>query len=51
MSWLAAISLALRDGRPIGGDGVTQQKAQIVSCLTDDMGWALHGIRLDEVPA
>jgi len=26
MCWLAAISLALRDGRPIGGDGVTQLK-------------------------
>jgi ketosteroid isomerase-like protein len=54
------MSLALRDGRPIGGDGVTQQKAvvekytdgfrrgdltQIVSCLTDDVVWALHGAK------
>ena len=52
--------LALRDGRPIGGDGVTEQKAvvekytdgfrrgdlaQILSCLTDDAVWALHGAK------
>jgi len=54
------MSLELRDGRTIGGDGVTQQKAvvekytdgfrrgdlaQIVSCLTDDVVWALHGAK------
>jgi uncharacterized protein len=54
------MSLALRDGRSIGGGGVTQQKAavekytdgfrsgdlaQIVSCLTDDVVWALHGAK------
>ena len=54
------MSLALRDGRPIGGDGVTQQKAvvekytdgfrrgdlvQILSCLSDDVVWALHGAK------
>ncbi len=54
------MSLALRDGRPIGGDGVTQQKAvvekytdgfrrgdlaQILSCLSDDVVWALHGTK------
>jgi hypothetical protein len=54
------MSLALRDGRPIGGDGVTQQKAvvekypdgfgrgdlvQIVSCLTDDVMWGLNGTK------
>jgi ketosteroid isomerase-like protein len=54
------MSLTLGDGRPIGGDGVTQQKAvvetytdgfrrgdlkQIVSCLTDDVVWALHGAK------
>jgi uncharacterized protein len=54
------MSLGFRDGRPIGGDGVTQQKAvvekytdgfrrgdlaQIVSCLTDDVVWALHGAK------
>ena len=51
------MSLALRDGRPTGGDGETQQKAvvekytdgfgrgdlaQILSCLSDDVVWALH---------
>jgi uncharacterized protein len=54
------MSLALRDGRPIGGEGVTQQKAvvekytdgfrrgdlaQLLSCLTDDVVWALHGAK------
>jgi ketosteroid isomerase-like protein len=54
------MSLRRRDGRPIGGDGETQQKAvvekytdgfrrgdlaQIVSCLTDDVVWALHGAK------
>ena len=52
------MSLTLRDGRPFGGDGVSKQKAvvekytdgfrrgdlaQILSCLTDDVVWALHG--------
>src|SRR3954466_2457303 len=55
-----AMSLAFGDGRPFGGDGVTQQKAvvekytdgfrrgdlaQILSCLTDDVVWALHGAK------
>jgi ketosteroid isomerase-like protein len=55
-----AMSLGLRDGRPIGGDDVTQQKAvvekytdgfrrgelaRIVACLTDDVVWALHGVK------
>jgi ketosteroid isomerase-like protein len=54
------MSLVFRNSRPIGGDGVTQQKAvverytdgfrrgdleQIVSCLTDDVVWALHGAK------
>src|SRR5882724_4623313 len=54
------MSLAFGNGRPIGGDGVTQQKAvvekytegfrrgdlaQIVSCLTDDVVWAFHGAK------
>src|SRR5258705_13802890 len=54
------MSLALRDGRPIGGDGETQQNAvvekytdgfrrgdlaQILSCLSDDVVWALHGAK------
>jgi ketosteroid isomerase-like protein len=54
------MSLAFGDGRPFGGDGVTQQKAvvekytdgfrrgdlaQILSCLTDDVVWALHGAK------
>jgi uncharacterized protein len=54
------MSLTLVDGRPIGGDGVSQQKAvverytdgfrrgdlaQILSCLTDDVVWALHGAK------
>ncbi|MFL5439856.1 MAG: nuclear transport factor 2 family protein [Myxococcales bacterium] len=54
------MSLALRDGQPIGGDDVTAQKAvvekytdgfrkgdlaQIVSCLTDDVVWAFHGAK------
>src|SRR6476659_2073411 len=51
---------ALRDGRPNGGDGVTQQKAVVekypdgfrrgdlartMSCLSDDVVWALHGAK------
>ncbi len=55
------MSPALRDGRPIGGDGVTEQKAvgekytdgfrrgdlaQILSRLTDDVGGGLVS-RLD----
>jgi hypothetical protein len=54
------MSPALRDRRPIGGDGVTQQKAvmekytdgfrrgdlaQIMSCSSDDAVWALHGTK------
>jgi uncharacterized protein len=54
------MSPAIGDGRPIGGDCVTKQKAvvekytegfrrgdlaQIVSCLTDDVVWALHGAK------
>ena len=54
------MSLALGDGRPIGGDGVSAQKAvvekytdgfrrgdlsQILSCLTDDVVWVLHGAK------
>ena len=54
------MSPALRDGRPIGDDGVAQQKAvvekytdgfrrgdlaQIMSCLSDDVVWALHGAK------
>ena len=51
---------ALRDGRPNGGDGVTQQKAVVekypdgfrrgdlartMSGLSDDVVWALHGAK------
>ena len=54
------MSLVFRNGQPIGGDGVTQQKAtverytdgfrrgdlaQIVSCLSDDVVWAFHGAK------
>jgi hypothetical protein len=42
------MSLALRDGRPIGGDGVTQQKA-VVEKFTD--GLALVGKDAFEVEA
>ena len=58
------MSLALRDGRPIGGDGVTEQKAvvekytdgfrrgdlaQILSCLTEDVGGDPHAFVHSEV--
>ena len=55
-----SMSLAIGDGPPIGGDGVTKQKAVVekypdgfrrgdlartMSCLSDDVVWALHGAK------
>jgi ketosteroid isomerase-like protein len=54
------MSPTLGDGQSLGGDRVTEQKAvvekytdgfrrgdlaQILSCLTDDVVWALHGAK------